>query len=90
MPFSQYFFFPKVFLHHSFFAIPSKVSKSDNLAILPTQNVTDECAQRNVDSKHVADQCSQRDAYIAVSKLLAVQVSESSADWVAVLLSFSA
>ncbi len=68
------------------------MSKSDDLAILPTQNVTDECAQRNtnVDSKHVADQCSQLDAYIAVSKLLAVQVSDSSADWVAVLLSFPA
>ncbi len=92
MPFSQYFFFPKAFFHHSFCAIPSKVSKSDDLAILPTQKVTDECAQHNinVDSKHVADQCSQRDAYIAVSKLLAVQISDSSADWVAVLLSFSA
>ena len=68
------------------------MSKSDDLAILPTQKVTDECAQHNinVDSKHVADQCSQRDAYIAVSKLLAVQISDSSADWVAVLLSFSA
>ena len=66
------------------------MSKSDDLAILPTQDVTDECAQRNVDSKHVADQCSQLDAYFAVSKLLAVQVSDSSADWVAVLLSFPA
>ena len=54
--------------------------------------VTDECAQRNtdVDFKRVADQCSQHDAYIAVSKLLAVRVSDSSADWVAVLRSFPA
>ena len=49
-----------------------------------------ECAQRNtdVDSKRVAHQCSQRDVYVAVSQLLAVRVSDSSADWVAVLLSF--
>ena len=92
LPFSQYFFFPTVFLHHSFFAISSKVSKSDDQAILPTQNVNDECAQRNtdVDFKRVADQCSQHDTYIAVSKLLAVRVSDSSADWVAVLRSFPA
>ena len=68
------------------------MSKSDDQAILPTQNVIDECAQRNtdIDSKRVADQGSQHDAYIAVSKLLAVRISDSSADWVAVLLSFHA
>ena len=64
--------------------------KPDDEAILPTRHVTDECAQRDtdVDSKRVADQCSQHDAYVAVSQLLAVRVSDSSADLVAVLLSF--
>jgi hypothetical protein len=72
--------------------------KPDERAILPTQHVTDECTQNfidecaqritDVDSKHVADQCSQRDAYVAVSQLLVVRVSDSSTDWVAVLLSF--
>jgi hypothetical protein len=35
--------------------------KPDDQAILPTQRNTD------VDSKRVADQCSQHDAYVAVS-----------------------
>ena len=71
-------------------AVLLSVCKPDERAILPTQHVTDECAQRitDVDSKRVANQCSQHDAYVAVSQLLAVRVSDSSADWVSVLLSF--
>ncbi len=72
-------------------AVLLSICKPDDEAIiLPTQHVADDCAQRNtdIDSKRVADQCSQHDAYVAVSQLLAVRVSDSSADWVAVLLSF--